>query len=294
MQPSDLVLRHLRHLEMQGYADKTIYGRHRALIRMAAALNGPLAGASEDDLMAWRMRLQVSPGAVLAYVAHAREFYAWLVAEGVREDNPAARLPVPKIARGHARPISEEDLTTALACARPRIRPWLVLAGWCGLRAKEIALLRRENVLDTRQPPVIVVASDATKGIHERIVPMPRFVLSEVVPGLPGSGYCYRRGDGLRGPNAPHRVSTLCNQHLRECGIQATLHQLRHRCFTLLYDDTLDVRLVQEAAGHRSPETTVIYTKLSQSRSSAAFERLPVPRRLQPVVSLDHKRRKAQ
>src|SRR5260370_914737 len=80
------------------------------------------------------------------------------------------------------------DLFDALDGAPPRIRRWLVLAGWAGLRAVEIALLRRECVLDAAVQPVLLIAADATKGPNERLVPMSAFVLGELCDyGLPAS-----------------------------------------------------------------------------------------------------------
>jgi len=43
------------------------------------------------------------------------------------------------------RPVSEDDLVLALATANDRVRPWLALAAFAGLRAIEIANLRVEN-----------------------------------------------------------------------------------------------------------------------------------------------------
>ena len=127
----------------------------------------------------------------------------------------------------------------AVATAPPRVRPWLVLAAWAGFRACEVAKLRRENVLDTAAPPVLLVASDATKGTRERIVPMSVFVLAELrVAGLPHNGWVFRRHDGRHGPNAPWTVSHLANSHLADCGADATLHQLRHRFGSSLYKET--------------------------------------------------------
>src|SRR6266436_6248051 len=133
----------------------------------------------------------------------------------------------PLLARRLPRPIPDDHLLYALAQAPARIRPWLVLAGWCGLRAKEIALLRRERVIETGRPPGLLIASDATKGRRERYVPMSDFVIAELVPVLPASGWVFRRYDGRPGPNTPGVVSRVANDHLHACGYAATLHQLR-------------------------------------------------------------------
>jgi integrase len=156
---------HLEWMRLEGAAPSTRYARWRALARTAAALYPvSLLAATETDLAGWRASLVTGEDAVAHEVMHARCFYAFCVAQGMRGDNPAAGLPVPKVPRRLPRPIAWDELAAAVCSARRRVRPWLVLAAWCGLRAKEIALLRREVILDTARPPVLLVAYGATKG----------------------------------------------------------------------------------------------------------------------------------
>lgn len=275
---------HLRHLELQGFKPSTIYCRRRALARLAAALPGPLLDADAIDLLAWRAGLSVGPATIVGYVSHAREFYAWAVAEGLIDSSPAARLPVPKLGRRLPRPIGEDDLMAAVAAAPGRIRPWLVLAAWAGLRAREIALLRRECVLEYNPQPALLIAGDATKGSSERLIPMCGFVIRELIAaGLPRAGWVFRRRDGQPGPNAPWVVSHLSNTYLHETGCAATLHQLRHRFLTMAYQASSDLRMVQELAGHAHPQTTAGYTAFSQASAVRAVESLPVPRHLKVI-----------
>jgi len=281
----DAVTAHLAWLAWSGHAPSTIEARSRALRRLAAALPVPLLDATPQHLAAWRAGLTVTPNTVVCYASHAREFYAWAIRSRLLSSSPMDGLPVPRLTRGLPRPISEQDLTGALASAPPRVRPWLVLAGWAGLRAKEIALLRRERVLDTATPPVLLVAADATKGHRERIIPMSGFVLAELrAAGLPRSGWVFPRRDGGRGPNAPHTISHLACEHLHACGTTATLHSLRHRFGTVLYRESgHDLRLVQEMMGHASPDTTAGYAAFDRVSAVSAVESLPAPRRLAPV-----------
>jgi integrase/recombinase XerC len=294
--PMDAVIRHLHHLQLLGHAATTVYARKRALTRLAIALPVPLLDATAEHFAAWRETLRMSPDGIAHEVGHARQFYRWAAAEGLLAASPAEGLPVPKVGRRLPRPISEDDLIDVLQRAAPRVRPWLVLAGWAGFRACEIALLDRRNVLDTAAPPVFIVAGDATKGISERVVPISAFVLAELrAAGMPGSGYMFRRRDGRRGPNQPWLISQLSNNHLHDCGHAETLHQLRHRFLTMAYRVTRDLRLVQELAGHASPKTTAGYAAFDQADAAAAVEALPVPRRLRSVSpGPDHKTRKVQ
>jgi integrase len=279
---------HLGHLRLRGHTPTSIYARKRALARLTAALAVPLLSATAADLADWRASLTVGDQAVVAYVSHVRSFYGWAVKEGLIAENPADALPVPRLARRVPRPVSEQDLMEALAAAPRRIRCWLVLAAWCGLRTKEVALLRVENILVTASPPVLIVAADATKGRTERVVPLSAFVLAELAAArLPASGYAFRRMDGRPGPNEPWRVSQLANKHLHECGVQSTLHALRHRFGTETYRASRDLRAVQELLGHASPSTTAAYAAYDRPLARAAVDALPVPERLRIVASGD-------
>lgn len=275
--PMSIVKKHLEYLRLRGRAATTIYARERALARLAGLLGCPLLAATPADLWAWRAGLDLAPHTTCSYISHISQFYGWTVATGMLERNPAAGLPSPWPGRRLPRPIAERDLMMALAAAPARIRQWLVLAGWGGLRAIEIALLRRECVLDWAPSPVILLAADATKGGAEHIVPMSAFVRAELVPVLPARGWVFPRYDGAPGPNTPGWVSKLCNRHLHECGLTATLHMLRHRFGSMTYQHDHDLRAVQEMLGHRRPESTAGYAAYHQPGAAAAVEALPVP-----------------
>jgi len=280
----DVLAAHLAHLRLLGRSERTVYDRERAVIRLAAWLRPvPVLAATAADLGAWRASLTVGDQAVVVYCAHVAGFYDFAVTRGIRPDNPAAGLPVPSPPRGIPRPVSEEDLAAALACASERVRPWLVLAGWAGFRAKEIALLRRESVLDTAIPPMLLVARNATKGRRGRRVPASPFVLAELrTAGLPRSGWMFPRRDGKPGPCTPWLVSQLAGRCFHEAGSAATLHMARHRFASQLYQQTRDIRLVQEMLGHASPATTAIYADYGDGAAEAVGS-LPVPGRLRAV-----------
>jgi integrase len=277
--PQPLAARYLSWCEQLGLSAGTVYARRRALIRLAAWLPVPLAEASAEHLAEWRAQLDMTPDAVVNNVSMVRGFYVWLLEEGIRPDNPARRLPVPRRRRRIPRPIAEDDLMAALDGAPRQVRLWLVLAGWVGLRACEIAGLRRENVLDKAVPPVVLVAEDTTKGTKERTIPLSPFALAELVDvyGLPDSGWVSPRLDGRPGPNKPHRVSQICWEWLNEHGNGAVLHQLRHRMLTMTWRASKDLLLVQELAGHADPRTTQQYVAYDAPGAAAAVAALPVP-----------------
>jgi integrase len=271
--------RHLEWMRLRGISPHVIYKRRRMLAKLRAFLPGPVLAASPADILAWRASMTTyTPETIVLYVSHVRCFYRWAAETGLIAESPAAAVPVPRQRKRLPRPIAEADLFAALDSAPARIRVWLVLAGWAGLRAQEIARLRREDVQEHRCPPVLIVTSLAAKGQKERVVPLSPFVLAELAAAaLPVSGWAFPRGDGRPGPNAPSTISHLANGCLHDAGIAATLHQCRHRFASQLYRQTRDLRLVQDTLGHENLGTTAGYSAWDRAQAPEAVSALPVP-----------------
>ena len=269
---------HLGHLRMQGRAETTIRSRSGALSRVSAYLMMPLTEVTFDDLMAWRASLsRLAPATIVAEVGHVKRFFDWLEDTGCRQDNPAARIPVPPLPEYAPHPIAEADLLAALGQAPGRIRIWLVLAAWCGLRAKEVAFLRRRCIREAADPPHIFIASDATKGHREGVVPLCDFAAAEIGrAGLPATGWAFPHRSGT-GHVSAHTVSNLANAYLHGLGIPDTFHSLRHRFATQALLGCGDVRTVQELLRHKRLETTSVYTQITSAETAAAVAAIPAP-----------------
>ena len=269
---------HLRHMRNQGRSDVTIYHRHCTLTRLAAALPGELLEATPDDLYAWRDTLTLAPGTIYAYVSHVRAFYDWAVKQKLITSNPVADVPVPKLPKRHPRPITEVELQHALDHANVRVRLWLVLAAWCGLRAKEVALLQADCVRLYDDHPHLKISYDATKGSTERTVPLHPYAVTELQRAdLPSAGYLFRKLDGA--PVSPNLVSKLSNQHLHALGITDTFHSLRHRFGTRAYGVEFNLRAVQELLGHSRIDTTAGYAAVDSTALSRTVNAIPPPER---------------
>jgi len=265
---AQLIQAHLEWLRIRGLRPATIKARRGALLRLQRRLPYPLIDAIADDLRLWQERLTLGPHALGTETAHVAEFYKWAARHGHRPDNPADLLPRVKVPPSLPRPISEGDLRMALACAPDRIRPWLVLAGWCGLRAREIALLERADIHDQDIPPTLFVRDG--KGGKQRVVPLPASVVAELAGcRLPSRGPVFRRADGYPAAITPARVSKATSDYLHSIGIDATLHQFRHRYATVAYQATHDLLLVQTFMGHESPKTTAGYAKINPQAPEA-------------------------
>jgi len=61
---------------------------------------------------------------------------------------------------------------------------------------------------------------------------------------------------------------------VRECGIhkKVSVHTLRHSYATHLLEKGVNLRLIQEYLGHKSPKTTAIYTHLTSRVQDAGYK----------------------
>lgn len=258
---------HLTWMRLRGLSPTTIYKRHRALLLIESQLGKPLLEATEADLQAWQEGLTGSVSYIASRLASCCQFYKWAThtADLLRED-PSKRLVRPKVPRGLPRPMNDLALETALRTAPADVRCWLALGAYGGLRVGEMSRLERRDVMDSLEPPIMLLHG---KGGKQRIVPASPRVLFELrAYGLPMRGPIFRRRDGERGAPSPARISQLVNAHLHDLGIADTAHATRHRFATGTYQISKDIRLVQELLGHADPATTAIYAAYAQSEAA--------------------------
>ncbi len=258
--------------QRRGLRPVTLRDRGRIIEMFGRSIDpAPLLQVTVPIAEQWRASMDhLSAATINAYTSHVSGFYRWALRRGLVATDPTCDIPVPKVRAGLPHPIEEDDLELALATAGQPLRAWLVLAGYAGLRAGEIARMRREHVLDTRTPALIHVVNG--KGGRERVVPAGSVVLAELAQHLTG-----RRGRlWLENSTHPERIlSSHVSQHLRQLGIPHTCHSLRHRFATQLYQRSGgDLRLTQDMLGHSSPATTAIYAAWDPGRAATVLDDL--------------------
>lgn len=240
------------------------------LTAFATSVNVKKAQAPEIE--AWLDGLERSAAARYNAVSMLACFYDWMVDEGTRKDNPVQKVVRPKLPIHLPRPISSDGLALAISQATPRMAVWLCLAAYCGLRVCEISGLKVSDIRLADSPPTLHLTK--TKGSRDRVVPLNPLVVAALVDyGLAPSGSVfssYYKGSGRRRPLLAATISQQIADYLRELGVDATAHQLRHWFATELYRKTGDLRLVQELLGHADVSTTARYVKIVPSEQATA------------------------
>lgn len=271
----DLITTYITWMRTRGLSGALVQRRSSFLRSAEFMLGVALLSASTDQITALMGRLQqqgMCDATRHVYAGHLRTFYNWAIRCDHTRLNPVLNAAVPRRPRYLPRPIPDDSLMVAIASAEPRVRIVLILAALGALRACEIARLRREDVLDHLPEPALTVHG---KGDRYRTVAASSALILELHQyGMPRHGPIIRRVDGSAAPVSPSLISSIANQHLHDVGFADTLHSLRHWSATALYQDTKDIRLVQETLGHSSPAVTAVYTAWSNLDAPAAMGRL--------------------
>lgn len=271
MPDQELIRRHLDWLRRTGASPVTHRYRAGVLRRFVRDLDKPLLDATYEDLDRWQAGLTVSLSTTSSYTSGVRQFYRWAVETGRIDVDPTTRLPRTKVPKRRPRPVPEADLRVALVAAGEPVRTWLILAAFLGLRAMEIAGMKREDVVDVDGR---LYLDGVGKGAKPYRLPIPQHVTPVLMLHLSGqTGPLWRTGPGGR-PSRPHDVSAQVVVFFRAIGMPYSLHQCRHSFGTSIYRQTRDLLVTQDAMRHSSPTTTRGYVETTTPAATDAMDRL--------------------
>jgi integrase/recombinase XerD len=161
--------------------------------------------------------------------------------------------------------LSQEEVRRLLTLVQDaRIRMCLTMIYTCGLRLREGTRLQIRDIHSSR----MLVHVRHGKGGKDRYVPLPRRSL-ELLRDYwrqerprPWLFPDKREGDLPLLRDRPYKVLKAV---LRENKIDkpVNVHTLRHSYATHLLEAGVNLRVIQEILGHKSPKTTAVYTHLT-------------------------------
>ena len=217
----------------------------------------------------------LSKTSVARSLAAVRSLYRWLAQEGVVEQNPAALVTTPKLAKKLPRVPTIEEMNTVLdgempdAAAFPeRDRLILELLYGCGIRNSELTGIKLDDIRLSSEAILI-----RGKGKKERYVPFGESVRVALAAYLPvrqrllggkkntSALLINQRG----GPLTTRSVGRIVKKIAVAKGLSPDVHPhtLRHAFGTHMLEEGADLRAIQEMLGHERLSTTQRYTQLS-------------------------------
>ena len=217
----------------------------------------------------------LAPATLARKVSALRQFFGFLVDEGLREDDPTHALPRPATRRPLPKILSHAEVEALFATAEEEARgnaplavrmlALLEMLYGSGLRATELVSLPLSAV--PRDAPFLTVTG---KGGHARMVPVSQ-----------RADTALKRWLALRGSDSawlfPSRRGHISRvrlfQLLKALAVHADLapeklspHVLRHAFATHLLEGGADLRALQTLLGHADISTTQIYTHVDAAR----------------------------
>jgi integrase/recombinase XerD len=271
-----------------GLARNTLESYRRDLAAFAAWLAAEASGkrlleAAAPDLqrhLAWRVAGKARPRTTSRLVSSLKRFYQFALREGLRQDDPAARLESPKLPRPLPRSLSEAEVEALIAAPDVataqglRDRAMLETLYASGLRVSELVGLKTLQVsLDMNVVRVL------GKGSKERLTPLGEEAAAWIARyqrEARGELLRARKSDALfvtarGGPMTRQAFWALVKRHAARAGIDREIspHTLRHAFATHLINHGADLRVVQMLLGHADISTTQIYTHVARERLKA-------------------------
>ncbi len=247
-----------------------------------------LEAADAEALKAYLAHLRrraLSPRSQARRISCLRQLYRFLVAEGIRADDPMLALDVPRLPKSLPKVMGEEVVDRLSAAARADgspegLRLWALveLVYAAGLRVTELVGLPLSTALQALRNPQLPMMLVRGKGGKERLVPLHPGALSAL------SAYLNVRPVFLA-PNqkSPHLFPTRSQQGyltrqrfgqlLKALAVEAGVdpaalspHTLRHSFASHLLEGGADLRVIQELLGHADIATTQIYTHVQRKK----------------------------
>ncbi|NKB71773.1 MAG: tyrosine-type recombinase/integrase [Candidatus Latescibacteria bacterium] len=252
-------------MKLRGYSPKTrkVYRNH--LLRFLDYFDKPPVQLSTNDLRGYILHLIDQNGISRSYQSQVVSAIKFLYKFVLKKDAVLEDLPRPRPSSHLPVVLSRREVLDILgALDNIKHRTVLITAYSAGLRVGEVVRLRVEDI--DRDRGLIRVRQG--KGRKDRYT-----TLSEVLLQTLSLYWKAVRPEKWLFPGArPGR-------HLTERSVQkviqrakgktgtskpVTMHTLRHSFATHLLEDGTDLRYVQELLGHTRPETTMIYTHVTQ------------------------------
>ena len=272
----------------RGRARHTIDAYRRDLTdftRFLGARDMAASTADSDAIRAYMGDLasRVTAGTSARRLSCLRQFYKFLFAEGVRQDDPSAAIDRPRLNRPLPKLLSEDEVDALLEAARAtggpaglRISALVELIYATGLRVSELVGLPLAAVRG--DPRLLVVRG---KGDKQRLVPVGEVARAAVMAYLEvRDGFLPHAtpapwlfpSRGASGHLTRRRFAQMLDRLAGAAGIESrrvSPHVLRHAFASHLLAHDADLRAVQKMLGHADIATTQIYTHVLEARLKA-------------------------
>jgi len=244
-----------------------------------------LTRAGKNEVRSFLAHVQThggSPRTSARKLASIRAAYRFFVRTGKLEENPAAAVKAPKLARDLPEVLTIPEITALLEAPNPaeplgaRDRCLLEVLYSSGIRASEAAGLTL-GAIDPDRGTVLVLGKRRKERVAHLGGPaldaLARYLQVRGSLGAPRHDTLFVNARG--GPLTTRSIQRVVDQHARAAlptRREVSPHTLRHSFATHMLNAGADLRVVQEMLGHESLSTTQIYTHVGIDRLKEVYK----------------------
>lgn len=292
----DLIKKYLTHLEVEkNYSMNTIISYendimhfHHFVVNEGYAQN--LSGVrSERIARNYILSLddELERSTINRKISAIRNFYEYLLKEGIVETNVFALITNPKTVKKLPRIISDQEIDNLFNSIDTNtnlgLRNYIILdlLFSCGLRASELINIKLSDVYLGRKEVLVhgKGSEDRFAFLHDSLITNLERYITYIRPVLLAKGntldsnkvFINYKGGELTTRGLRVILDSIINNSGETYQIHP--HMLRHAFATTLLNHGADLRTVQELLGHKHLKTTQIYTQVSAEKLRENYDK---------------------
>lgn len=211
-----------------------------------------------------------------------RGFFNYLQKRNIISINPSKDLETPKLKKTLPKYLTLDDSISLLASidGNNKERDYCIITLFlnCGIRLSELVNI---NISDIKENYITITG----KGNKQRSIYLNEMCIDAINKHLetrPNDGVIDKDAlfiSRLKKRISPKTVQWIIYKFIDKSGLSGqnlSAHKLRHTAATLMYQNGVDIRVLQDILGHESLNTTQIYTHVKNEQVEAALKSNPI------------------
>lgn len=246
----------------------------RDLLQFKQFISVPLTSVTPKHITDFIVNLReqgLSVSSTNRKLSSLKTFYKFMLIKGYMKENPAANIESGKREHRLPQPVSIEDIDKITnTIDNLRDKTMIELLYGAGLRREELTKIKVSDIDFTRGDIRVI-----GKGNVERYIPLNPVALelakkqaeshnSEwLFPSRKTGGHISKR-----------RVNEIVSYWVEKAGLKdkgITPHKFRHSFGTHLHQNGAELKTIQDMMGHKSANTTQLYTQVSNERNRQEY-----------------------
>lgn len=225
-----------------------------------------------EDIILFIVRLReqgCSTNSTNRKLSALKTFFKYMMKIGKVKSNPAELIESGKIEKRLPKPLTVSDIEKIINVTdNLRDKVMFEILYGTGIRREELVNIKVSDI--NFEQSIIRIFG---KGGKERIVPIHKKALNMIKELIKEQNSIWlfpspRKNNHL----SVRQVNTIVEKWSIKAGIEkVTPHMFRHSFCSHLYENGAELKVIQDLAGHANPNTTQIYTKVSNQRNITEY-----------------------